>query len=271
MIGPKTEENMNSEILVVVSSKTNTSDEEVFTNTERKTFCDQIDSMDNEDQNACAKKRKTEEDCLKRQEVLVLNGNWDSRQTISKNTADTRSIKIYALDGNELCIPLSESGVTEITVEDINSIFKQVSERASCTDLNTVFSESIPLTEHSDTEYKHINDTENNCDYNLSWLINFKVGALFNADEVKHDHNYKEREVEEITCPGMCSKCSNHSFSVLHSLNFILTDSTEQSLLCANGSFLHINIFPVFMRTYPFPSSQMLPVRSNLHLQNAFL
>jgi hypothetical protein len=47
-----------------------------------------------------------------------LNGNWDTRQTISPNITDMDSIKIYVVDVNESCILLSESGVTEMTVED---------------------------------------------------------------------------------------------------------------------------------------------------------
>jgi hypothetical protein len=93
----------------------------------------------NEDQNACAKRRKIEEDCLERQETVVLNGNLDTRQTISSNIADMDSIKIYVIDMKEFCALLNESGVREMTVEDINSTFKQVSVRATCMYLDTVF------------------------------------------------------------------------------------------------------------------------------------
>jgi hypothetical protein len=240
---------MTSEILVVGSLKTGAADEQVFRKAKRKTFSDQTDSVGNEDENACAKRQKTEEDCLKRQEVMFLNGNWNTRRTIYSNIADMDSIEIYVVDVNESCILLSESGVTEMTVEDINSTFKQVSVGATCMDLDTVFSESIPLTEHSGTEYKDINDPENNCDYDLSCFLKFKSGALVNVDEVEQSHNYKGQEVQETACPGMCCKCSNHSLSVLYSLHFLLTDCTEQSLHCASDSFLHMNTFPVFILT----------------------
>jgi hypothetical protein len=116
-------------------------------------------------------------------------------------------------------------------------------------DLDTVFSESIPLTEHSGTEYKDINDLKNNCDYDLSCFLKFKGGALDNVDEVEQSHNYKGQEVQETACPGMCCKCSDPSLSVLYSLHIVLTDSIEQSLHCASDSFLRINTFPVFMLT----------------------
>jgi hypothetical protein len=60
----KNEENMTSEILVVASLKTSATDEQAVTNAKRKTFRDQTDSVGNEDQNTCAKRQKTEQDCL---------------------------------------------------------------------------------------------------------------------------------------------------------------------------------------------------------------
>jgi hypothetical protein len=218
------------------------------------------------EKHALEKRRKTEEDCLRGEEVVVSNGTRDTRQTVSSNVADIHSIKMYSVGGREFSIPLSESSVAEITVEDINSIFEQVSDRPACMDSNTAFSESVPL-----TEYKHINNPENNSDYNLSWLINFKGGELLNADEVQHNRNCTGQEAEETTCPGTSYKCSDHSLSVLYSIPFILTNCTEPSLRCASDSLLRINTFRGFRWAYPFPSSQTLLVRSNLRLQNVFL
>jgi hypothetical protein len=242
MIDQKSEENMTSDILVVGSLKTSTTDEQAITNAKRRTFCDQTDSLGNEDQNTCAKRRKIEEDSLKRQEAVVLSGNWNTRQTTSSNVADTDSIEIYVVDMKELCVLLNESGVTEMTVEDINSTFKQVSVGATCMELDTVFSESIPLIKHSDTEYKAINYPENNCDYDLSCFLEFKVGALVNADEMEQSHNYKG-EVQETACPGMCCKCSNDSLSALYSLYFVLTDYRTVFIVQVVVSYVSIH-FP---------------------------
>jgi hypothetical protein len=101
---------MTSEILIVESLKTSTIDEQAITNAKRKTFCDQTDSVGNEEQNVFGKRRKTESDCLRRQEVVVSVGNRDTRQAVSSNVADMHSIKMYAVDGSEFSVPLSESG-----------------------------------------------------------------------------------------------------------------------------------------------------------------
>jgi hypothetical protein len=80
-------------------------------------------------------------------------------------------------------------------------------------------------------------------------LLKFKVGALVNANEVQQSDNCKGQEVQQTPCAGTCCKCSNHSLSVLYSLHFVLTDSTELNLHFAIDSSLHINKFPVFMWT----------------------
>lgn len=210
-MGPKTEVNMNTETSVDMPKSNKTADEQAVQRGKKKS-CEEIESIENEDQNACAKIRRTGEEYLNtencslptRLEVIVLNGKWDKKQTFHSKNADMQCITIQDLDVNEMCIPRIESGGIEITLENIDSIFKQFSESATCMNSNLDFSESIPLTEHSETECKHINDTENNCDDNLSWLINFKVGALFNAAEAEHVH--EGRREEEITNPGICWK-----------------------------------------------------------------
>jgi hypothetical protein len=203
MMGPKTGENMTCETSVDVS-KCSTTHEQADRRTKRKVFCD---SMDDEDQLSCSKRRKTE-GCVNTEngslptglEAVVLDGKCE----ILSNIADMDNIIILDFDVNEFCIPRSESSETEITLENVNSIVKQGSDRATCMDSNLDFFESITLNEHSDRGYEHINDNENECDDDLSWLINFKVGALFNEVEVEYDHNRKGRKYEEIACQGMC-------------------------------------------------------------------
>lgn len=211
MIGTETEENMNSEQLVVLS-KSNVTHEQAVPRGKRKLLYDHFDSLCSEDQKACKKGQTNEEISLNtengslptRIEVVVLNGKWDTSETISSIFAEMHGVTIQDLDVNECCIPRSEISGTEIIIEDVGGILTQCSERTACKDSDLDFSESPPLTENSDRQCKHINDSETNCDDNLSWLINFKVGSLFNADEVEHDHNYKGREEEEVICPGMC-------------------------------------------------------------------
>jgi hypothetical protein len=43
---------------------------------------------------------------------------------------------------------------------------------------------------------KIVNDDEIDFTGDFSWLINFKVGSLFNIDE-------SHQQMEETTCPGM--------------------------------------------------------------------
>jgi hypothetical protein len=216
LIGAKTEEDMKSQITLYRSN--NTYGQSV-PRTKRKLLNDQFDSMDNKDQNMCVKKLNNEysleaesSGLPTRLEVVVFNGKWDTSQTfhstITENNVDLQNVAVV----NECCVPWSESNGTEISMEEDNRIFKHCSQSSPCTDSDvdlsvdscSVSGEPAPLTTFSDTEPEHINDAENNCDKNLSWLINFKVGSLFNADEVDHDHTYQGREDEEITFPGMC-------------------------------------------------------------------
>ncbi|KAJ4450884.1 hypothetical protein ANN_02317 [Periplaneta americana] len=215
MIGLRIEENMNSEIIVF---KTGGSDRKIAPRAKRKLYSEELESMDNKDGNACAKRRNTEEnECnlnngglQTRLEVVVVNGKWDTSQTIPSIIAEMHSVDLQDLDVvNEFCVPWSESSGTEISIEDENSIFKQCSQRATfmesdlefSTDSHSTSGESTPFT-MSDTDSRRTNDSENNCDENLSWLINFKVDSLFNADEIGHDHNYQGREKEGSVCEG---------------------------------------------------------------------
>jgi hypothetical protein len=174
----------------------------------RKLSGDQLNSMDNECQTTCAKRRGvgssgsyTENNSYSTKlEVLVLNGEWTATQTVPSITGETCSLTLPNLgDFNEFSIPCSESTGSEISMEDNDDgTIKHCSEGVERSD----FLESTPITTHSDGEYKHINNAENNCDNNLSWLINFKVGSLFNAAEVQSDHIVEGR-VEDTTCSGM--------------------------------------------------------------------
>jgi hypothetical protein len=173
----------------------------------RKLAGEHLDSMDNESQTTCAKRRKVESNGSYTEnnsfptklDVLVLNGEWDATQTVPSITGETYSLTLPNLGAfNQFCVPCSESSGSEISMEDDDGTIKHCSEGVELSD----FLESTPITTHSDGEHKYINNAENNCDKNLSWLINFKVGSLFNAAEVQHDHIF-EGTVEETTCSGM--------------------------------------------------------------------
>jgi hypothetical protein len=160
----------------------------------RKLSSEHLISMDNESQNMCAKRRSvgskgsnTKNNSFPTKlELLVLNGEWDTAETFPSFTGETRTLTLPNLDAfNEFCVPFSESSRSEISTEDDDFAIKHT-----------------PLMAHADGEYKCITNGENNCDKSLSWLINFKVGSLFNAAEVQHDH-ISDGRMEETTYSGM--------------------------------------------------------------------
>jgi hypothetical protein len=193
------EGNMNCDTALFKSSTKDTA--------KRKLFDEQVDSMDNESQNACAKRRRVEgsgsntgnDSSQTELEVMVFNGKWDTTQTVPSIIGEMCSVNLPNLDVlDEFCVPCSESSGSEISKDDYDCTIKQCSERVERVD----FFESAPITAYSDRKYEHMNDAENNCDDNLSWLIHFKVGSLFNSDEVQQNHKL-EGKLEETTCPGM--------------------------------------------------------------------
>lgn len=177
------------------------------TNTEkRKLSSELLISMDNENQNMCSKRRRVERNGSDTEsnsfptglEVLVFNGEWDTAETVPSIIGEMCSLTLPNLDAlNEFCVPCSESSRSEISAED-----DCVTRHCSETTEHEAFLESTPITTHSDGEYKHINNAENNCDKSLSWLINFKVGSLFNAAEVQHD-DVSDGRMNVTTCSGM--------------------------------------------------------------------
>jgi hypothetical protein len=180
--------------------------------------------VDNESQNMCSKRRRvgsngsnTESNSFPTKlEVLVLNGEWDTPETVPSIIGETCGLTLPNLDAfNEFFVPCSESSRSEISTEDGDCIIKHGSETVERED----FLESTPITTHSDGEYKYINNAENNCDKSLSWLINFKVGSLFNAAEVQHDH-ISGGTVEETTCSGMYCKSRNYPSDILFGFVF---------------------------------------------------
>ncbi|PSN45382.1 hypothetical protein C0J52_07542 [Blattella germanica] len=183
MIGPRIEESGNSDIVMFGSSN---SEELSEPRAKRKLYGGPLAFINNEEnENICAKRRHTDdnidnEELPTRLEVVVVNGKWDTSQTIPSIIAEMHSVNLQDLDVvNEFCIPWSESSGTEISIEDDNSIFKQTavmdSDLEYSGDSQSASGESTPLTVHSDADIRNSTDSEN-CDENLSWLINFKVG-----------------------------------------------------------------------------------------------
>jgi hypothetical protein len=139
-------------------------------------------------------------------EVLGLNGEWNTAETIPSIIGETCNLTLPKLNAFIVfCNPCSVSSTSEVSNEDGDCTIQQ---RSETVDLEKVI-ESTPLTRHSDGDYKYNNNVENNCDESFSWLINFNVGSLFNAAEVQHDHVPKGR-VKETTCSGMYRKYRNY-------------------------------------------------------------
>ena len=185
--------------------------------TKRKFFSEQLSSVL---ENSCTKRKKVENSVFKldncelpaRLEVVVLNGDWETSQTIPPIIP--HSVNLQELDVvNELCIPWSECSGTEISIDD-NCSFK---ENVAISDLDLHCSadsrssngNSTLPTVNSESDVRQPNE---NGDDNLSWLINFKVGSLFNSDEVDHDHTYQGKE-NEISSDGKLENTFNFIYS----------------------------------------------------------
>ncbi|KAJ9584171.1 hypothetical protein L9F63_021468 [Diploptera punctata] len=216
MIGLKIEEMFESSDLLAHSES----------RSKRKLFSDQFASVSDDGlENNTTKRRHTEENVLNvencehptRLEVVVVNGKWDTSQTIPSIIAEMHSVNLQDLDVvNEFCIPWSENEGTEITIDD-NGIFKQntniiESDLDFSIDSQSASGDSTTLTVNSESDVQQSNEAEN-CDENLSWLINFKVGSLFNSDEVEHDHTYQGKE-SEVTNQGnnQLNKRKTHNY-----------------------------------------------------------
>lgn len=194
---------MESETSVDMSSFIIQVDQQAAPRTKRK-LLEEIDSTDN----ACLKRLNNED--------YLSTGNWRlstavevvnlNEQTISLNTAEFKWIKIQIIDMNESCTSRNENNTIEITLQNTASIFKEISVSGTCMDSNSDFSKCIKLSEHSVTEFKHNDDTDDFCNNDLSWLINFKTNALSNAAEVEHSHKNKGGKEEETAYLGMCYK-----------------------------------------------------------------
>jgi hypothetical protein len=174
------------------------------TNSVRRKLGEQLDSMENGSLKRCAKRRGVEGDNSKaanssfpkKLKVIVLNGKWDSTDTVPSLIGEMHSNGF-----NEFRVPCSESSGSGISVEDDYCNIKQCSQITEGVD----FLQSIPIKAYSNGDYEHVRDDENNCDENLSWLINFKVGSLFNTDEIQNNHKVGGK-LEETACAGVYLK-----------------------------------------------------------------
>jgi hypothetical protein len=156
--------------------------------------------IDSERQNGCAKRRSVNgegstegnDTFVKRLKVVVLNRKWDTNETRPSVIGDMQSDTF-----SEFRVPCSESNGSRNSRTDGYSTIGQCSEINGSVD----FPKTIPVETCSDGEYNHIHNDENNYNGSFSWLINFKVGSLFNLDESQqHD---KFGEMEETNCPGV--------------------------------------------------------------------
>jgi hypothetical protein len=157
--------------------------------------CDQ-DSVGSEYESACAKRPRIEEISFwseNRSFPTDVNEQWDLIQTVP-SVIEVNGVTIYDLDSKVLCI--LRSG-TEIITENVCVFNTQCSEKAECRPMDSHSFETPPITENSGMEYKHINNSKNNCNEKFLWLTNFKVCLLFRADEVEYNRNYKGQENEE--------------------------------------------------------------------------
>ncbi|XP_021933173.1 uncharacterized protein LOC110836366 isoform X2 [Zootermopsis nevadensis] len=190
---------MNSETSLGMSSFSTEVDQQAVTRTKRK-LPEELCSTDN----PCVKRSNNEdyfgtENCSLPTAIEAVAPN---EQTVPLNTTDLQW-KIEDIDMYESCTPRNENGGIEITLQNIDTIFKQISDSDIYIVYNSDFSESISLTEHSVTEFKHEDDTDY-CDNDLSWLINFKTGASSKAAEIEHDHRNRGGKWAESAYSGVC-------------------------------------------------------------------
>ncbi|XP_021924755.1 transcription factor Sox-11-like isoform X2 [Zootermopsis nevadensis] len=154
------------------------------------------------DQAGSGTKRKLLEERAKN-EVCVSSENcghpttieavFSNGQTVPFNTAALQLMTAKDIDINESCT--IRNGEIEIKFQNVNSIFKEISD--TYTNSNLDFSESIAPTEHPVAE-KHSDDF-------LSWIINVITEALSNAAEVEDGHKTGGKD-EEIACSGKVNK-----------------------------------------------------------------
>jgi hypothetical protein len=174
------------------------------TDSVRRKLGEQLDPTDNGSRKRCAKRRRVEGDSSKagnnsfpkKFKVVVLNGKWDTTKTVPSVIGE-----VHSNGFSEFRVPCSESSGSGISTEDGYCNIKQCSQITE----GANFLQTIPINAYSEGDYEHINDDENNSDENLSWLINFKVGSLFNTDEMQQNHKFGER-VEETSCAGVYLK-----------------------------------------------------------------